>query len=89
VNSYFIRICIVFGVGYGMEMDSYKSQILDGVLMGSGTKTKLYKPVSQIACASVSIFFVLNVHIPTYLDSRGKHFFETLSFFLLCLPIVD
>jgi hypothetical protein len=27
-------------VGYGMEMDSYKSPILDGVLMGSGTKTK-------------------------------------------------
>jgi hypothetical protein len=31
---------------YGMGMDSYKSQILDGILMGSGTKTKLYKPVS-------------------------------------------
>ncbi len=39
----------------GIEMDLYKSQISDGVLMGSGTKTKSYKPVSQIACVSVSI----------------------------------
>ncbi len=30
------------GVGYGMEMDSYKSQILDGGPDGSGTKTKSY-----------------------------------------------
>jgi hypothetical protein len=30
------------GVGYGMEMDSYKPRILDGVLNVSGTKTKLY-----------------------------------------------
>jgi hypothetical protein len=30
---------------------------------GSGTKTKLYKPVSQIACVSVSIILELNVHI--------------------------
>ncbi len=43
--------------GYGMEMDSYKSQISDGVMMGlAGTKMKSYKPVSQIACASVSFF---------------------------------
>ncbi len=41
----------------GLEMDSYKSQILDGVLMGSGTKTKSYEPVSQIECISVSIFW--------------------------------
>ncbi len=37
---------IRIGVGHGMEMDLYKSRILDGVLMGFGTKTKLYKPVS-------------------------------------------
>ncbi len=41
----------------GMEMDSYKSQISDGVLMGSGTKTKSYEPVSQIACVRVSMFW--------------------------------
>jgi hypothetical protein len=58
-----------------MEMDSFKSQILNGVLMGSGIKMKSYKPVSEIECVSVSIVFVLNVHIPTYLGSRGKHFF--------------
>ncbi len=63
-----------------MDMDSYKSRILNGFLMGSGTKTKSYKPVSQIACVSVSIFFLLKVHIPAYLGSRGKHFFVTLSF---------
>jgi hypothetical protein len=79
----------MFGVGYGMEMDSHKSRILDGVLMGSGTKTKLYEPVSQIACVIVSIFFVLNVHIPAYLGSRGKPFFRNSKCFLLCLPIVD
>ncbi len=76
------------GVGFGMEMDSYKSQILDGVLMGSGTKTSSFEPVSQIACVSVLIFSILNAHIPAYLGSRGKHFFGTLSF-LLCLPIID
>jgi hypothetical protein len=51
--------------------------------MGSGTKTKSYEPVSQIACISVSIFLVLNVHIPTYLVSRGKPFFWNSRFFLV------
>ncbi len=68
-----------------MEMDSYKSQILDGVLMGSGTKTKSYKPVSQIACVSVSVYLVLNVHIPAYLAQGGSTFLGTRKFFLLCL----
>jgi hypothetical protein len=72
---------------YGMEIDMFKSRILDGVLMGSGTKTKSYEPVSQIACVIVSIFFVLNVHISAYLGSRGKPFFWHSKFFLLCLPI--
>jgi hypothetical protein len=36
---------------YGMEMDSYKSQILDGVLV---QEQKKYEPVSQIACVSVT-----------------------------------
>ncbi len=70
-----------------MEMDLYKSRILDGVLISSGTKTKLYEPVSQIACFCVLIFFVLNVHIPEYLGSRGKPFFR--NSILFCLPIVD
>ncbi len=34
-------------------------------------------------------FLVLNVHIPTYLGSRGKPFFRNSKVFLLCLPIVD
>jgi hypothetical protein len=72
-----------------MEMALYKSRISDGVLMGSDTKMKSYEPVSQIACVSVSIFFVLNVYIPAYLGSRGKHFFWNSKFFLLCLSIVD
>ncbi len=50
---------------------------------GSGTKKKSYKPASQIACISVSIVLVLNVHIPTYLGSRKKPFFWNLKFFLL------
>jgi hypothetical protein len=58
-----------------MEMDLYKSQILDGGPDGSDTNMKLYKQVSQIACISVSIILVLNVHIPAYLGSRGKPFF--------------
>ncbi len=41
----------------GIEIDSYKSRILDGALMGSGTKMKLYELVSQIARGSVSIFW--------------------------------
>jgi hypothetical protein len=49
--------------------------------MGSGTRTKLYEPVSQTACISVSIFFILNVHSPAYLGSRGKPFFLNSKFF--------
>jgi hypothetical protein len=75
----------VHGVGYGMEMDLYMSRILDGVLMGSCTKTKLNELVSQIACICVSIFFVLNAHIPVYLDSRGEALFLELFFGCVCL----
>jgi hypothetical protein len=45
---------VYWGWLYGMEMDSYKSQILDGVLV---QKMKSYEPVSQIACVSVSFFW--------------------------------
>ncbi len=41
------------------------------VLMESGTKTKSYQLVSQIACICVSLFLVLNVHIPLYNPSRA------------------
>jgi hypothetical protein len=63
-------------------MDLYKSWFLDGRPDGSGTKTKPYKHVSQIACMCVSFFLVLNVHIPLYLGSRRKPFFRTSKFFL-------
>ncbi len=59
---------------YGMEMDSYKSQILDGVLVQN-----------EIVQASVSNCMrqclndlVLNIHIPAYLGSRGKPFYSEL-----------
>jgi hypothetical protein len=45
-----------------MEMDLYKSQILDGVLMVLWYKRKLYKRVSQIACVSVSIVGTKRIH---------------------------
>jgi hypothetical protein len=45
---------------------------------GSGKKTKSYEPVSQIACISVSVFFVLNELIPTYLGTRGNQGGEAL-----------
>jgi hypothetical protein len=64
-------------------MDSYKSRISDGILIGSGTKTKPYEPMSQIACISVSNVFVLNVHIPAYIGSRGKPFFRNSKFFVV------
>jgi hypothetical protein len=50
---------------------------------GSGTNTKLYEPVSQIACVSVSIFLILIVHIPAYLGSRGKPFFWNSEVFFV------
>jgi hypothetical protein len=50
--------------------------------MESGTKTKLYESVSQIACVCVSFVLVLNVHIPLYLGSRKKPFFRTYKFFI-------
>ncbi len=64
------------GVGYGMEMDSYKSQILDGVLVQKQNR------MSQCLKwhATVSPFLVLNIHIPAYLDSRWKPFFQNLFF---------
>jgi hypothetical protein len=34
-------------------------------------------------------FLVLNIHIPAYMGSRGKPFFQNFEVFLLCLPIVD
>jgi hypothetical protein len=34
-------------------------------------------------------FLVLNIHVPAYLGSRGKPFFQNFEVFLLCLPIVD
>ena len=51
--------------------------------MESGTNMKFYELVSQIACVCVSFFLVLNIHIPLYLDSRGKPFFRTSKFFSL------
>ncbi len=54
--------------------------------MGSGTKTKSNEPVSQIACVNVSIFFVLNVHIPAY-DTwskvKGEELFSELFFIVV------
>ena len=32
---------------------------------------------------------VLNIHIPGYLGSKGKAFFQNFKFFLVCLLIVD
>ncbi len=71
------------GVGYGMEMDSYKSQILDSVLMSSGTKTKLYKLVSQIACVSVSIFLYKMYTFPHTWAQGGSTYFGTLVVFFV------
>jgi hypothetical protein len=34
-------------------------------------------------------FLGLNVHIPAYLGSRGKPFFQNFKVFLVCLLIVD
>ncbi len=44
--------------------------------------------VSNRMCQCL-IFLVLNVHIPVYLGSRGKPFFQNFEVFLVCLPIVD
>jgi hypothetical protein len=44
------------------------------ILMESGTKMKLYEPVSQIACVCVSLFLVLNAHIPLYLGLSSSSF---------------
>ncbi len=63
-----------------MEMDSYKSRILDGVLVGSGTKTKSYKPVSQIAFVSVSIFCAKRTHcrVPGLRPVLSQIYFGTI-----------
>ncbi len=79
------KIIMKRGWLYRMEMDSYKSRILDGVLVKKWNRMsrclKLHVSVSQ--------FLVLNVHIPAYLGSRGKPFLWNFEVFLLCLPIVD
>jgi hypothetical protein len=56
-------------------MGSYKSQILDGVLVQKQNRTS-----RCLKLHSVSIILVLNVHIPAYLGSGGSRFFGTCFF---------
>jgi hypothetical protein len=61
----------------GMEMDSYKSRILDGILVQKQNRTSRCLK----SHASVSQCLVLNVHIPAYLGSRVKPFFQNIKLF--------
>ncbi len=65
-----------------MGMDLYKSRFSDGCLDGSGTKTKLYEPVSQIVRARVSNVLIVNVQIPAYL--KGEALFLNEGVLMLC-----
>ncbi len=51
------------------------------ILIESGTNTKFYKLVSQIACACVSFFLVLNIHILCTWTQGRSLFSRLLSFF--------
>jgi hypothetical protein len=63
-----------------MEMDSYKSQISDSVLVQKQNRRAVVSNCMR-QCLN---FLVLNVHIPAYLGSRGKPFFSKLrSFFAM------
>jgi hypothetical protein len=66
----------VDGVGYGMEMDVYKSQILASVLV---QKQNVRDGVLNCMCWCLYVL-ELNVHIPAYPSSRGKHFSKLQSF---------
>jgi hypothetical protein len=70
---------------YGMEMDSYKSRISDGVLVQNQNRMsrclKLHASVYQC-------FGTKRTHsrVP---GLKGKPFFLNLEVFLVCLPIID
>jgi hypothetical protein len=70
---------------YGMEMDSYKSRILDGVLVQKRNHTsrclKLHASVPQL-------FGTKRTHsrVP---GLKGEALFLKLLSFFACLPIVD
>ncbi len=65
-----------------MEMDSYKSQILDGVSWWFWYKNKIVQAGGSNCMRQCLNFLVLNIHIHVNLGSRGKSFFQNfLSFF--------
>ncbi len=77
VNSHRIKNSPIkrWGWLYGIEMDSYKSWFLDGRPDGIWNKHKFLRAGVSIRMCMCLIFWVLNIHIPLYLDSRGKPFF--------------
>ncbi len=65
-----------------MEMDSYKSQILDGVLMVLVQKQYCTSPCLESYSPCLNLFGT-NIHIPAYLGSRGKPFFWNSEVFFI------
>ncbi len=66
-----------------MEMDSNKSQILDGVLMVLVYNQNCTSPCLKLYSTCLKCL-VLNAHIPAYLGSRGEDLFlELLSYFVV------
>ncbi len=65
----------------GMEMDSYKSQISDGVLIVLVQKRNRTCPFLKLHVLVSQFFQSLNVHIPANMGSRGREvlFLELLQ----------
>jgi hypothetical protein len=66
-------------VGYGMEMDSYKYRISDGVLMGSGSKKISYYAVCMRQC--LNWFITKRTHSCVAGLNGEALFLELLRFF--------
>ncbi len=75
------------GVGYGMEMDLYKSRFLNERPDGVWYKHKISWAGVSSCMRMCLIFLVLNIDIPLHLDSRGKPFFRTSAFFSSLVPV--
>jgi hypothetical protein len=68
-----------------MEIDSYKSRTLDGVLVQKRNRTSRWLKLH----ASVSQFFGTKCTHSCIPGLKGEALFLKLEVFLLCLPIID
>ncbi len=81
---YLLDLSVLYKVGFGMEMDSYKSWILDGVLMVLVHKQNHMSPCLKLH-ASVSHFFGNKCTHSCVPGLKEETLFSELSSFFRCV----